>query len=656
MPLEVVIPSPKTGEDLAFGEFIIDPANPTIIRTNYSDDSVGDKDLRGLGLSLLVTSSCGIHTGQFRRDWHARFPWTVHAGRKLDPVFRTCTCSIAREIGFHGSAATNYSKVLDFWILRGVGISVPLNPIEYQGLFSRVFLDRTRNALHMFSFGDLTSAACLSRHTWNSRSIEPMTDTLRKKLIELDDNLAASDLQCIGITYKPVLLDRAKLPQFRDSNNIISFATITDENVHSDLTNLARNHVFLGTLISGYEPKEDMQELIDDLENSGIRFVFFSPYSESITKAFGDRLGLETDWNSCIILSKRPLRPSLKLEESSLEFTDPKSKLPRGVHNIRPHLENVDDIPLHISLFAECEPASVSEMHRIYAENGETPICIGSTLNWSNTEIFVSAKTSIGMEPPNLRVIGHSGRMSSMHLSAALTALACPIILPFDCSPYVITEIIREARCLARASNASVTYRMLLCIILLVSTIYGRIGIFSLLSAAMVIFVSTTVFLFAPYEPDILKKMPKRVWDGAARRTQLVHYGLRGVLSGLIISGILPNIPADLEPLSIAILLGAISMTCLHDHLALSVFGPKQHLFWTISMSVILFTTFLITIVLTGLSLWEWFRCSLITSTALTILLIINELLKSRWRRTALRTEKRAKLQFNTKLGMHSPV
>lgn len=83
-----------------------------------------------------------------------------------------------------------------------------------------------------------------------------MPELLRKKMIELDHNLAASDMQCIGITYKPVLLDRSKLPNFKDDSNVLNFNTITDPQIDTPIASIARSHIFLGALISGYVPKE----------------------------------------------------------------------------------------------------------------------------------------------------------------------------------------------------------------------------------------------------------------------------------------------------------------------------------------------------------------------------------------------------------------
>lgn len=65
-----------------------------------------------------------------------------------------------------------------------------------------------------------------------------------------------------------------------------------------------------------------------------------------------------------------------------------KARLPRGVENIRDHIEHVDDVPLHVSLFAECSPTTTQEMIKIFQENGEVVCCVGSSLNAFNVECF----------------------------------------------------------------------------------------------------------------------------------------------------------------------------------------------------------------------------------------------------------------------------
>ncbi len=45
-----------------------------------------------------------------------------------------------------------------------------------------------------------------------------------------------------------------------------------------------------------------------------------------------------------------------------LIIIDYQAKLPRGIEEIRPHIENVDNVPLLVSLFTESTPAATNEM------------------------------------------------------------------------------------------------------------------------------------------------------------------------------------------------------------------------------------------------------------------------------------------------------
>lgn len=76
-----------------------------------------------------------------------------------------------------------------------------------------------------------------------------------------------------------------------------------------------------------------------------------------------------------------------------------KAQLPRGIENIRPHLENVDNVPLLVSLFTDCSAEATKEMLKIMQSYGEVVVCLGSSANSTNVEIFLQADLSIGIEP-----------------------------------------------------------------------------------------------------------------------------------------------------------------------------------------------------------------------------------------------------------------
>ncbi|CAN7945281.1 unnamed protein product, partial [Ixodes pacificus] len=75
------------------------------------------------------------------------------------------------------------------------------------------------------------------------------------------------------------------------------------------------------------------------------------------------------------------------------------AKLPRGIENIRPHIENVDNVPLLVSLFTDCTPEATLEMVRIMQEYGEVVCCLGSVASLHNLPVFLQADCSIALEP-----------------------------------------------------------------------------------------------------------------------------------------------------------------------------------------------------------------------------------------------------------------
>ncbi|KAL0077233.1 hypothetical protein F4703DRAFT_1743001 [Phycomyces blakesleeanus] len=154
---------------------------------------------------------------------------------------------------------------------------------------------------------------------------------------------------------------------------------------------VVKGQIFLGIAAMCHQPKQNVVDFIEDLGLAGIRFVYFSPTAERESKAFAERLGLETDWNSCILLSSPD---DENCGNGYLQKHDIKAQLPRGIDQIRPHLEDVDDIPLHVSLFAECTPRAMKEMIRIFQEYGEAVCCIGNALNVKNTESFALVYTN----------------------------------------------------------------------------------------------------------------------------------------------------------------------------------------------------------------------------------------------------------------------
>lgn len=160
------------------------------------------------------------------------------------------------------------------------------------------------------------------------------------------------------------------------------------------LKTLQSSQIFLGMVAMRDQPKIEVRALVEDMKNAGIRFVFFSPDNERKTQAFGGKIGLFTEFNFYV-----SLRDPETGDDAVPKRSQGKSQLPCGVSAIRNHLQTVDNVPLLVSLFTDCEPTSCREMIRIYQEQGESVMCMGSSLKVQNTQAFMQADISVSLDP-----------------------------------------------------------------------------------------------------------------------------------------------------------------------------------------------------------------------------------------------------------------
>ncbi|XP_035791329.1 transmembrane protein 94-like isoform X2 [Anopheles albimanus] len=149
-----------------------------------------------------------------------------------------------------------------------------------------------------------------------------------------------------------------------------------------------------------------------------------------------------------------------------------RAKLPRGIENIRPHLESVDNVPLLVSLFTDCSAEATREMLNIMQQYGEIVVCLGSSASNSNSEIFLQGDCSIAVEPlypqvcqefpsySEANIYGNRSRVagtddtghtttnttvSPVYLSRLLNAIPCSIATCRD-DPISIVAVIELSR------------------------------------------------------------------------------------------------------------------------------------------------------------------------------------------------------------------
>ncbi|XP_019373773.1 PREDICTED: transmembrane protein 94 isoform X1 [Gavialis gangeticus] len=231
--------------------------------------------------------------------------------------------------------------------------------------------------------------------------------------------------------------------------------------------------IFMGMVSSQYQARLDIVRLIDGLVNACIRFVYFSLEDELKSKVFAEKMGLETGWNCHISLTPNgdvsgseipPSSPShagslhddlhqvsrddveglLLMEEEghsdliSFQPTDSdipsfledcnRAKLPRGIHQVRPHLQNIDNVPLLVPLFTDCTPETMCEMIKIMQEYGEVTCCLGSSANLRNSCLFLQSDISIALDPLypsrcSWETFGYATSANMMHVSDELSPL-----------------------------------------------------------------------------------------------------------------------------------------------------------------------------------------------------------------------------------------
>ncbi len=72
-----------------------------------------------------------------------------------------------------------------------------------------------------------------------------------------------------------------------------------------------------------------------------------------------------------------------------------KARLPKGIENIRRHLDNeIDNVPLHVSLFTNSTKHATNEMMKIMKDYGEIVCCFGSSYSIENNQLFSTANVS----------------------------------------------------------------------------------------------------------------------------------------------------------------------------------------------------------------------------------------------------------------------
>ncbi|KAM9558007.1 transmembrane protein 94-like isoform 1-T1 [Salvelinus alpinus] len=367
-------------------------------------------------------------------------------------------------------------------------------PISH--LISLFIRDSSSNNVQMLSHGsaDLILEACTD--VWDGTDIYPLSGSDRKKVLDFYQRACLSGY-CSAFAYKPMQVSlsnqlNGKCVELAPGPNLFSGVELpsttpikhvsrrnswsSDEGIggveKDDCVQALSGQIFMGMVSSQFQARLDTVRLIDALVTACIRFVYFSMEDELRSKVFAEKMGLETGWNCHISLTPNRDSPcdgapnspgqysvhdehqdsrdeaeGLLLPEeetadvpSFLEDCN-RAKLPRGIHQVRPHLKNIDNVPLLVPLFTDCTPETMCEMIKIMQENREVTCCLGSSANFRNSCLFLQSDLSIALDPlypsrcswetfgyaTGAGLNGEVEGLSPLSLSGQLNTLACSV-------------------------------------------------------------------------------------------------------------------------------------------------------------------------------------------------------------------------------------
>ncbi|XP_047465061.1 transmembrane protein 94 isoform X2 [Mugil cephalus] len=284
---------------------------------------------------------------------------------------------------------------------------------------------------------DFYQRACLSGYC-SAFAYKPMQVSLSTQL----------NGKCVELAPGPCLFSGVELPSTTPiKHNSCRNSWSSDEGIgegveREDCVQALSGQIFMGMVSSQFQARLDTVRLIDALVTACIRFVYFSMDDELRSKVFAEKMGLETGWNCHISLTPNgdspcdgapsspcqgslhedlnqdsrdeaegPLLPEEEAHSDMVSFqpTDSdvpsyledcnRAKLPRGIHQVRPHLKNIDNVPLLVPLFTDCTPDTMCEMMKIMQENREVTCCLGSSANFRNSRLFLQSDVSIALDP-----------------------------------------------------------------------------------------------------------------------------------------------------------------------------------------------------------------------------------------------------------------
>uniref|UniRef100_A0A8C7GFB3 Transmembrane protein 94 n=1 Tax=Oncorhynchus kisutch TaxID=8019 RepID=A0A8C7GFB3_ONCKI len=467
-----------------------DQQNPVSIQFDEQGWQCHLPSLKPLGLNILLNLCNASVTQQLCRfsDHLSNLALQESHGAVLPVHVPWGLCELSRLIGFTPGARElfkqeNHLALYQLPCGEKAKESVPRRqhnftkrqpPISH--LISLFIRDSSSNNVQMLSHGsaDLILEACTD--VWDGTDIYPLSGSDRKKVLDFYQRACLSGY-CSAFAYKPMQVSlsnqlNGKCVELAPGPNLFSGVELpsttpikhvsrrnswsSDEGIggveKDDCVQALSGQIFMGMVSSQFQARLDTVRLIDALVTACIRFVYFSMEDELRSKVCvcvqgGTRrspLMSPASWRTVTGYRTKHCWSSLVCP-FPLSHANPsvslQAKLPRGIHQVRPHLKNIDNVPLLVPLFTDCTPETMCEMIKIMQENREVTCCLGSSANFRNSCLFLQSDLSIALDPlypsrcswetfgyaTGAGLNGEVEGLSPLSLSGQLNTLACSV-------------------------------------------------------------------------------------------------------------------------------------------------------------------------------------------------------------------------------------
>uniref|UniRef100_A0A673A9J3 Transmembrane protein 94 n=1 Tax=Sphaeramia orbicularis TaxID=375764 RepID=A0A673A9J3_9TELE len=741
-----------------------DQQNPASIQFDDLSWQCHLPSLKPLGLNIMLNLCNASVTQQLCRfsDHLSNLALQESHGTVLPVYVPWGLCELSRLIGFTPGARELFkqenhlalyqlpsgektkelsSRRLHYFIKRQPPIS---------HLISLFVRDSSSNNVQMLSHGsaDLILEACTD--FWDGTDIYPLSGSDRKKVLDFYQRACLSGY-CSAFAYKPMQVSLSS--QLNGKCVELAPGPCLFSGLELPLPPRSRDR-------RGVERDDCVQALSGQIF-MGHGVVPVPGEDELRSKVFAEKMGLETGWNCHISLTPNgdspcdgaPSSPSqgslhedlnqdsrdeaegplLPEEEAhsdlaSFQPTDSdvpsfledcnRAKLPRGIHQVRPHLKNIDNVPLLVPLFTDCTPDTLKLC--IDKENREVTCCLGSSANFRNSRLFIQSDLSIALDPLypsqcSWETFGYATGggfngevegLSPLRLSGQLNSLGCSVTFHQGESVSMV-KLIEQAR--------HTTYGIRKCFLFLLQCQLSLVIIQFLACLAQlpppmnttdILWLScfscpllSVSLLGKPPDSSVMTVATGKNLNAIPKKTQNYFLGCFLLKFGLTMCAYLlafgftlqevclrssnmtlpDDAPQWFSELSNGLLLTqkvmagflvlhtvVISLSYVHRSQPLWRKSPFSNTWWCLTVPVVLLSQIVQATV--DYQLWRD-QSSLLTfdladipllawllvSLSPLLVVVVNEVVKLHEIRVRVRYQKRQKLQFETKLGMNSP-